>query len=294
MEYRNNNEAQEESIHHQNYDIESMENNDKPKPKKKGILSKIGIIGALFTVLKFGKLASLAKILLTALKASKFMGTFITMGLTILIYSQFYGWLFALGFVIAIFIHEMGHFLTSKVIGLKVSAPMFIPFLGAFIGLKEQPKSIKEESITAIGGPAAGLLATIVCLILFEVTNSPYWAGLTYISAFLNLFNLLPFGPLDGGRITKALSPLIWVIGLIGTVILIWKLHAYILIFILIVGIIEVFNMIKNKEDTKKYLEVEPQFRVTIGISYILLVAFLSGLMMYSLNISQTFIDNLR
>ena len=265
------------------------------KQEKKDILSKLGVLGAIIAfLLKFGKLAVFGKYLVAALKASKFAGTFISMFLTVVIYAQFYGWLFALGFVLVLFVHEMGHYLTSRRIGLDVTAPMFIPFFGAFIGMKEMPKSVREEAITAIGGPAAGALATVVCLELYSITNSPYWAGLAYVSAFLNLFNLLPFGPLDGGRITKALSPLLWVLGLVLTIVLIWKLQAYILLLVLVYGVIEIVQMFRNREKTAQYLEVEPRFRLVIGVSYLLLLAVLAGLMMYSLDISEQFVRSVK
>jgi Zn-dependent proteases len=257
------------------------------KPTKRPSKTTLGIlITAIFGLLKFSKLTVLAKFLFTLLKASKFAGTFLSMALTIVLYAQIYSWLFAVGFVIVIFVHEMGHYVTSKKLGLDVSAPTFIPFLGAFIRMKSMPKSVKEEAITAIGGPAAGAFVTLVCLGIYSLTAAPYWAGLAYVSALINLFNLLPFGFLDGGRISKAISPLIWVIGLILCVILIWKLHFYILVLILIFGIFEIISMYRNKSETAQYLSVEPGFRLAIGTSYLLLLVLLVILMMYSLDIS--------
>ncbi|MBM7856000.1 Zn-dependent protease [Desulfohalotomaculum tongense] len=117
---------------------------------------------------------------------------------------------------------------------------------------------------------------------------------MTYVTAFLNLFNLLPPGSLDGGRVTKALSPVIWVLGIIGAVILIWKLRAYILVLILVLGLIEVVSMIKNRQKMADYLDVEPRFRLLIGVSYIILVGVLAVIMMYSLEISAEFARSMR
>ncbi|MEG6615450.1 site-2 protease family protein [Peptococcaceae bacterium 1198_IL3148] len=263
------------------------------KKKKNGWLSKFGLLGALLAVTKFGKLAAIAKVLFAALKASKFAATFISMAATVVIYAQFYGWLLALGFIIAIFIHESGHVVASKKVGLDVSAPMFIPFFGAFIAMKELPKSVKQEAISAIGGPVAGALVAAVCLLLWDITGSLYWVGLAYLTAFLNLFNLLPLGMLDGGRITKALSPVIWVIGIVGAVILMLKLHAYILLLVLVLGVMELVSMIKNRHQMATYLQVEPQFRFKIGLAYLLLITILVGMMMYSLDLSQQFIGSM-
>lgn len=264
------------------------------KPKKKSSKTIFSIlITALLGLLNFSKLAVIGKLLFTLLKASKFAGTFISMGVTVVLYAQFYGWLFALGFVAVIFVHEMGHYVTSKRLGLDVSAPTFIPFLGAFIKMKTMPKSVREEAITAIGGPLAGAFITLVCIGLYILTNNHYWAGLAYLSAFINLFNLLPFGSLDGGRISKAISPFIWVIGLVMALFLIWKLHAYILLIIVFYGIYEVFTMYQKKSETAQYLFVEPSFRLKIGFSYLLLIAALAILMIYSLDISKSFTDSL-
>jgi Zn-dependent protease len=171
---------------------------------------------------------------------------------------------------------------------------MFIPFLGAFIKLKEEPKSVRQEAISAIGGPLAGTLVAVICLVFWDITGSPYWVGLAYITAFINLFNLLPLGMLDGGRITKALSPLIWVLGIIIAVLLIWKMQIYILVLVLVFGVIEIVQMFKKRKELAAYLEVEPQFRFRMGASYLLLLVVLAGLMMYSLDISETFIRSLR
>ncbi|AET69461.1 Zn-dependent protease [Desulfosporosinus orientis DSM 765] len=258
--------------------------------KSKGKHSKTRIsvlVTALLGLLKFSKLAVLGKFLLGILKASKFLSTFLSMGLTVILYAQIYGWLFAAGFVAVIFIHEMGHYATSQKLGLDVSAPTFIPFLGAFIKMKAVPKSVREEAIVAIGGPAAGAFITLICLGLYLWAGTPYWAGLTYVSALINLFNLLPFGALDGGRISKAISPYIWVIGLIMAIILIWKFHAYILLLILFLGISELITMYRREPETAQYLEVEGNFRLKIGISYLILIALLSLIMMYSLEITK-------
>lgn len=264
------------------------------KPKKRNSKTILSIvITALLGLLNFSKLAVIAKLLFTLLKASKFAGTFLTMALTVVLYAQIYGWLFAVGFVAVIFVHEMGHYVTSKKLGIDVSAPTFIPFLGAFIKMKSTPKSVREEAISAIGGPAAGAFITFVCLWLYSLTSNPYWAGLAYVSALINLFNLLPFGSLDGGRISKAISPFIWVIGFVMAIFLIWKLHAYILLVILLFGVYEVVTMYRQKSVTAQYLSVEPSFRLKIGISYLILIAVLAFLTMYSLEISKEFTDSL-
>src|SRR5207253_6484218 len=108
-----------------------------------------------------------------------------------------------------------GHLLAAKRIGLKVGAPVFIPFMGAFIALKDAPKNAWIESQVGIGGPLLGTVGAAVCFLLYPVTRDPLFAALAYTGFFLNLFNLAPLTPLDGGRIVTALSPWFWLVGLV-------------------------------------------------------------------------------
>ena len=114
-----------------------------PPPAKKGLLSKFGPIGLLLFFV-FGKLKYLAVIL----QVGKFK-TFITMLISIWAYAMFWGWPFAAGFVALLFIHEMGHVIALRMMGIKATAPMFIPFMGAYIGMKQMPKNAFDEAVMA-------------------------------------------------------------------------------------------------------------------------------------------------
>src|SRR6266568_4570708 len=136
-----------------------------------------------------------------------------TMFLTIWLYAQTWGWWYALGFVLLIFVHECGHLIAAKRIGLKVGAPVFIPFMGAFIALKEAPKNAWIEAQVGIGGPLLGTAGAALCDGLYLVSGNALFRALAFIGFFLNLFNLAPLGFLDGGRIVTALSPWLWLVG---------------------------------------------------------------------------------
>src|ERR1043165_4559958 len=129
------------------------------------------------------------------------------MVLTMWLYATMWGWKYAVGFVLLLFIHEDGHLIAARSMNLKVGAPVFIPFMGAFIALKEAPRNAWIESVVGIGGPLAGGAAGGLCHVWFFVTHEPLWLALAYSGYFLNLFNLIPISPLDGGRIVTALSP---------------------------------------------------------------------------------------
>lgn len=128
----------------------------------------------------------------------------------------------SLGFVGLILVHELGHVWAMKRYGLSASPPIFIPFVGAVINLRQQPPNALVEAVVGIGGPALGAVGAFACFIAYllmapgEVREVFFF--LTVLGAFLNLFNLLPLPPLDGGRITAAVSPWLWVFGLLALV----------------------------------------------------------------------------
>src|SRR5215510_9233281 len=124
-----------------------------------------------------------------------------TMLLMIWVYTQLWGWQFALGFVLLLFVHEAGHLVVARKFGLKVGAPVFIPFMGAFIALKEAPRNAWMEAYVGIGGPMLGSFGALVCNALGHFFAAPIFIALAWFGYFLNLFNLTPVGMLDGGRI---------------------------------------------------------------------------------------------
>lgn len=134
-----------------------------------------------------------------------------------------YGMLFATGFVLLILVHELGHSFAMRHFKLSASPPIFIPFMGALINLRQQPRNAWEEAVVGIGGPALGTIGAIACHAAYVFTGIELLLLLAWFGYLLNLFNLLPVPPLDGGRITAAVSPWIWMPGLLG---LVWMIVA--------------------------------------------------------------------
>lgn len=178
------------------------------------------------------------KWLLSLLKFSKFGGALLSMAISIGAYAIIYPWGFAVGFVVLLLIHELGHVIAAKQKGLPVSAPMFIPFLGALINMKRHPRDAATEAYVAIGGPVLGTVGALATFALAYAMDSPLLYSLAYVGFFLNLLNLLPIHPLDGGRIATAVTRWLWVVGLIGGLaiivylrsilfFIIWALFAY-------------------------------------------------------------------
>lgn len=241
--------------------------NLQPSPFKRamGPLAAIGLVTLkFFTKVKF-LLLPVLKFLPMVIKTGG------TMVLSIGAYAMLWGWKFALGFVILIFMHEMGHVLAARWVNLKVSAPVFIPFLGAHILLKEMPPNARIEAIVGIGGPVLGTMAAMACQVVFVLTREPMWLALAYSGYFLNLFNLIPLTPLDGGRICAALSPWLWLPGL---AVLIWMMIDrgsvnFVMILILCAAVPKVWSLFKHQDDhQRRYYEVALIHRVIIAIAY--------------------------
>jgi Zn-dependent protease len=239
----------------------------------KKLLAPIGVV--LAVIAKF-----FAKLKFLVLPVLKFFPMILktggTMILSIGVYAMAWGIWFAVGFVLLIFVHECGHLLVARRLGLKVGAPVFIPFMGAFIALKEAPRNAWIESQVGIGGPMLGTLGAGSCYLLYLWTDKPIFAALAYTGFFLNLFNLAPVGFLDGGRIVTALSPWLWLIGF-SILLAMTVLHPnFMLVLILIFSVPRLFSLFRARsEEEQRYFEVTPQQRWTMATMYFGLVALL-------------------
>ena len=187
------------------------------------------------------------------------------------------GWWFGIGLVVLLFVHEMGHVLEAKRQGLPVSAPLFIPFMGALITLKEMPHNAWREAKLAIGGPLLGSAGALAIYFAGVVYDSNSLKALAFLGFFINLFNLIPFLPLDGGRIAVAIHPGIVALGLVALIGLVIVRPNPILILILIFGGMETWRRWQSRDhaETQGYYQVRPWQRVVVAILYFGLAAFL-------------------
>jgi Zn-dependent protease len=203
---------------------------DSSGAKKKG-LGALGALGALIAkfwgpVLVF---FSKAKFLLFGLAKIK---TLFSMILFFGVYWSMYGWKFALGFVLSIYIHEMGHVAALARYGIPASAPMFVPFFGAFVRLHAYPANPGEDARVGLAGPLWGLGAAVAALGMFALTGEPFWAAIARTGAWINLFNLLPVWQLDGGRGFRALTRVHRAIIIAVALVLFVLTHEFLLILI--------------------------------------------------------------
>jgi Zn-dependent protease len=157
-------------------------------------------------------------------------------------YSLLWGWQFAAGFVVLLFIHEMGHVIALRREGIKASAPMFVPFLGAVITARSLGDNALAEARVGLAGPILGTIGSAAVAIVGLVTHTGLLEALGYIGFFLNLFNLLPVVPLDGGRAMAAMAPWMWFLGFGALVVLDFVAPNPILLIITLVAGFELYR----------------------------------------------------
>lgn len=241
------------------------------RPRGESGLRKFGGIG-LFLLFIFSKLKYVGLLL----QVGKFK-TSLSMVISIWAYAMFWGWPFAAGFVVLIFIHEMGHVIALRMMGIPASAPMFIPFVGAHIVMKKMPKNAFVEAVAAYGGPLLGTLGAIGCAGIGFYTQNLFWFALASSGFLLNLFNLLPISPLDGGRIIGVISPKLWIVGLLGAIGLFYMTWSPIVALIVIIGSFQIYKSFKaSKTERAAYYDVSLTKRFVMGTAFLLLLAVTS------------------
>jgi Zn-dependent protease len=223
----------------------------------------VGVGATLLAVLsKVGVLAKLALPLLSAVAS-------------FWLYALRFGWQFGLGIVVLLFVHEMGHVIVIRAKGLPASLPIFIPFLGALIMMRSMPHDARDEAEIAVAGPIAGTIAGIACYAVYVQTDSHLWLALAFFSFVINLFNLLPVSPLDGGRIAGAISKWIWPLGLVLVGIAVVYTHSVILLIIGAMGLFRTLDRFRGGKALDAYYAMPIVSRVGITVLYFGLAAFL-------------------
>jgi Zn-dependent protease len=240
----------------------------------KRLLAPLVALGFLFAKFK-GLLFLLLKV--------KFVGTGLSMLVSAGAWALVYPVWFAVGLVVLIWVHEMGHVLQLRREGIRASAPMFIPFLGAYIGMKEMPKNALAEARVGLAGPVLGLLGGLATVGLYALTQNPLFLGLAFFNFLLNLVNLIPVLPLDGGRAVGVLSPVVWVFGFVLMVALslLVPFMLFIVLFAVLLGGPELWRRWKarNTPEGQAYHKIEGRHRVIVGAVYVGLIVALALLM---------------
>ncbi len=245
------------------------------RPLRRRLGSAFAGIAALAA--KFGAYLKAGVLLLPKLALLSTAGTALV---SIAAYSLLWGWQFAAGFVALLFVHEMGHVIQLKREGIKASTPMFIPFLGAAIFSRSLGDNALAEARVGLAGPVLGTLGAVAVAVAGELTGSDLLIALAYIAFFLNLINLIPVVPFDGGRAMAAVAPSMWFLGIGGLVAMILLLgNPFLLIFILLAmrEMPRRWRQLRSRSiEQAAYYRVPRRSRIAIGAVYIGLIVVLA------------------
>ena len=243
------------------------------------IRKRIGSVLAAIVAL-IAKFGVAIKGLLVALPNLKLFVTAGTALVSVAAYSLFFGWWFAAGFVALLFVHEMGHVIALRREGIGASAPMFVPFLGAAIFSKSLGENALAEARVGLAGPILGSVGAAAVAVVGELTGSSLLIALAYFGFFINLFNLLPVVPLDGGRAAAAMSPWMWFAGL-GVLVALAFLDPGnpILLIIVLFAAFQTYHRWQQRKtrslEQAAYYRVAPRHRLLVFAVYVGLIALL-------------------
>jgi Zn-dependent protease len=236
-----------------------------------GILVGLGLIAAKFKIL-LGVLFSLKWLVL----APKLLLSFGSIFISLWFYALLFGWKFGVVFILQILVHETGHYLTFRNFGVPVSLPLFVPGLGAFVS-SPMTADPARNAVAAIMGPVFGIAAAAVCWGYGAATGEPFWIAAAYVGFFLNLFNLLPAYPFDGGRVAGAIDGRLWLVGvvlLLGWIV--WFRHfsvftLLIVLFVLMSSIPRGIAAWRGQVNPAERIAA-PGARALLGLTYFVLI----------------------
>ncbi len=258
-----------------------------PAPPQRRGRQRQGIVGGLIALL--AALWAYGKFLLLFIGKFGVLKTLITLFISFGAYAIIYGPWFAASLVVMILLHEMGHVVEIRRQGMKASAPIFIPFLGAAIFQRQHPTTALKQAEIGIAGPISGTLAATAAFVLYGSTSWPVFLLAAWIGFNINLFNMIPFGMLDGGWILAAASKWFHVIGLALIAVAVFFVHTIfgpVLLILLIVGIPTMIERFRN-DASPYYQSVPVPARFAMGFAWLALVAFLGVASMQSWGLLQ-------
>jgi len=235
-----------------------------PAQRRNGLLGWLGtLIAGVYAVFKY------------AFFVIPYGKTLITLVISFGAYAIFFGPWFAAGLVAMILIHEFGHVIEINRQGMKATAPVFIPFFGAAIFQRDHPQSALHQAQIGIAGPLLGTVGATAAYVLYGSTHFTPLLLAAYLGFYINLFNLIPAGMLDGGWILAPVSKWFQVFGLalLGALVVFGGISPIILLFILL-GLPTIFARFRNDKDPY-YQAVPVPARWAMGAAWLVLAVFL-------------------
>jgi Zn-dependent protease len=255
-----------------------------PPPQQRSLLRRLAapLLIGLYALWRVGKW------FLLIVPKAKVLTTSASMLVSVGAYALIWGWKFAVGFVALLFVHEMGHYIQLRREGVRPSGMVFIPFLGAAVATRSLGGSALAEARVGLAGPILGSLG---CALLLPLTaGDDFWRALVFTGFFINLINLVPVVPFDGGRAMAAMAPWMWFIGFGLMVVAVIAFPNPILILFLLLGGMETWRRWKvrrsGEEGNESYYRVTPRQRLIVGAVYVGLIVLLA------LGMDATFLDH--
>jgi Zn-dependent protease len=240
-------------------------------PLWRRLVGPLLVAGALLARL----LGELKGLLLLAPKL-KLLATFSSMIVSVAAYALIWGWRFAAGFVALLFVHEAGHAIQMRREGVKPNWMIFIPFLGAAVGARSLGGNALAEARIGLAGPVIGTAGALLVLAGGAAAGSDLLLALAYTGLFLNLFNLVPVVPFDGGRAMAAMAPWMWGVGFAAMLALFVVAPNPFLVLFLLLGGMESWRRWRGRrrgeEGNPAYYRVAPRHRLAVGAVYVGLV----------------------
>lgn len=215
---------------------------------------------------------------------SKFLLTGFSFLASIFFYAAFFGWKFGIVFVLLIAIHELGHVIFVRGYGFKMPAIVFVPGLGAFTTWNAGgAQTVYQESVIAFGGPLLGTIGGLACFAYGAIANEPFWYAAANTAFFLNLFNMIPLGVFDGGRMTGAISPVLWIVGFAFVIIAAIAFHWWspILLLVVLFSLPRIIAVWRGTLDPR-FAAVTARERVTMSVAYFGLLAVLLACLVFT------------
>lgn len=225
-----------------------------------------GRAGAAGCALGAGLVAMLSKVAIVGKFLIPFASALLSIGAYALLFG---GWQVGLGIVVLLFIHEMGHFFIIRAKGLPASLPVFIPLVGAYVAMRSMPQDARDEAEIAIAGPIAGAIAGATCYLIFLQTDQHLFLLLAYFSFLINLLNLIPVSPLDGGRIVGAISRWIWPLGLVLVAVAFYYTRNILLLLLIWFGLMQTLSLFRASPAMRGYYSIGILPRTYITLLYV-------------------------
>jgi Zn-dependent protease len=191
-------------------------------------------------------------------------------------YALLFGWQLAVGIIALLFVHEMGHFIVIRAKGLPASLPVFIPLIGAYVAMRKMPRNVRDEAEIAIAGPVAGALGGLACWLIFEQTDLRIWLILAYFSFFINLLNLIPVSPFDGGRVVGAISRWFWILGLVLMGVGFFLTQSIFLLILAVLGFSQTIQRFRMSPAQAAYYKIPLLSRIWVTAAYFGLAGLLA------------------